>query len=46
MEYAQTCMKVQAKDGKVTKNMHRASKNYRYVWDISMDSHPNQIIAV
>ena len=28
-------MKVQAKHGKVTQNMHGASKNYRYVWDVS-----------
>src|SRR3954465_4168708 len=34
------CMKVQAKHGKVTQNMHGASKNYRYVWDVST-SHNN-----
>ena len=28
-------MKVQAKHGKVTQIMHGASKNYRYVWDVS-----------
>ena len=28
-------MKVQAKHGKVTQNMHGASRNYRYVWDVS-----------
>src|SRR4051812_12205149 len=28
-------MKVQAKHGKVTQNMHGASRNYRYVWDLS-----------
>ena len=28
-------MKVQEKLGKVTQNMHGASRNYRYVWDIS-----------
>src|ERR1041385_684319 len=31
----QKCMKVQAKHGKVTQNMHGASRNYRYVWDVS-----------
>ena len=30
-------MRVQAKHGKVTQNMHGASKNYRYVWDVSID---------
>src|SRR4051812_24612130 len=29
-------MKVQAKHGKVTQNMHGASRNYRYVWDVSL----------
>src|SRR3954471_15177187 len=29
-------MKVQAKHGKVTQNMHGASRNYRYVWDVSI----------
>ena len=29
-------MKVQAKHGKVTQNMHGASRNYRYVWDVSV----------
>src|ERR1044072_8370824 len=33
-------MKVQAKDGKVTQNMHGASRNYRYVWDVSIDYLP------
>ena len=28
-------MKVQAKHGEVTQNMHGASRNYRYVWDVS-----------
>ena len=28
-------MKVQAKHGKVTRNMHGENRNYRYVWDIS-----------
>src|SRR3954467_14952525 len=28
-------MKVQAKHGKLTQNMHGASRNYRYVWDVS-----------
>src|ERR1041384_1419566 len=28
-------MKVQAKHGKVTQNMHGASRNYRYIWDVS-----------
>src|ERR1041384_6804799 len=31
-------MKVQAKHGKVTQNMHGASRNYRYVWDVSATS--------
>src|SRR4051812_24712972 len=30
-------MKVQAKHGKVTQNMHGASRNYRYVWDVSVE---------
>src|ERR1041385_4908736 len=34
-KYAQKCMKVQAKHGKVTQNMHGANRNYRYVWDVS-----------
>src|ERR1041385_6685288 len=29
-------MKVQANHGKVTQNMHGASRNYRYVWDVSV----------
>src|SRR4051812_46098508 len=29
-------MKVQAKHGKVTQIMHGASRNYRYVWDVSV----------
>src|ERR1041385_7644193 len=29
-------MKVQEKHGKVTQNMHGASRNYRYVWDVSL----------
>src|ERR1041384_4897209 len=33
------CMKVQAKHGKVTQNMHGASRNYRYVWDVSRVFH-------
>src|SRR3954463_12460376 len=28
-------MKVHQKQGKVTQNMHGASRNYRYVWDVS-----------
>ena len=28
-------MKVQAKHGRVTQNMHGARRNYRYVWDVS-----------
>src|SRR3954463_337884 len=28
-------MKVQAKHGKVTQNMHGARRNYRFVWDVS-----------
>src|ERR1041384_8280539 len=28
-------MKVQANHGKVTQNLHGASRNYRYVWDVS-----------
>ena len=31
----QKCNKVQPKHGKVTQNMHGASRNYRYVWDVS-----------
>ena len=31
----QKCNKVQPKYGKVTQNMHGASRNYRYVWDVS-----------
>src|SRR3954469_21337361 len=31
-------MKVQAKHGKVTQNMHGANRNYRYVWDVSKPS--------
>ena len=34
-------MKVQANHGKVTQNMHGASRNYRYVWDVS-DVDPNE----
>ena len=34
-------MKVQAKHGKVTQNMHGASRNYRYVWDVSISKWPN-----
>ena len=34
-------MKVQAKHGKVTQVMHGASRNYRYVWDISSSKWPN-----
>ena len=30
------CIKVQSKHGKVTQNMHGASRNYRYVWDVSV----------
>ena len=29
-------MKVQEKHGKVAQNMHGASRNYRYVWDVSV----------
>src|SRR4051812_24447458 len=29
-------MKVQAKHGKVTQNMHGANRNYIYVWDVSL----------
>ena len=32
----QKCNKVQPKHGKVTQNMHGASRNYRYVWDVSV----------
>src|SRR4051812_16762782 len=28
-------MKVHLKHGKVTQNMHGASRNYKYVWDVS-----------
>ena len=31
----QKCIKVQAKHGEVTQNMHGASRNYRDVWDVS-----------
>ena len=31
----QKCNKVQPKHGNVTQNMHGASRNYRYVWDVS-----------
>ena len=34
-KYDQKCMKVQSKHGKVIQNMHGASRNYRYVWDVS-----------
>src|SRR3954470_3212477 len=34
-KYDQKCMKVHLKHGKVTQNMHGASRNYRYVWDVS-----------
>src|SRR3954469_4524400 len=37
-KYDQKCMKVQEKHGKVTQNMHEASRNYRYVWDVSADN--------
>ena len=32
----QKCNKFQPKHGKVTQNMHGASRNYRYVWDVSL----------
>ena len=35
-------MKVQAKHGKVTQNMHGASRNYRYVWDVSISQKEQQ----
>src|SRR3954469_7135390 len=35
-------MKVQAKHGKVTQNMHGASRNYRYVWDVSLGAQVHQ----
>ena len=38
----QKCIKVQAKHGKVTQNMHGASRNYRYVWDVSRTCLPNR----
>ena len=34
-KYDQKCMEVYVKHGKVTQNMHGASRNYRYVWDVS-----------
>src|SRR3954470_12604172 len=34
-KYDQKCMKVQEKHGKVTQIMHGASRNYRYVCDVS-----------
>ena len=36
----QKCNKVQPKHGKFTQNMHGASRNYRYVWDVSEPSCP------
>src|ERR1041385_3504246 len=39
-------MKVQAKHGKVTQNMHGASRNYRYVWDVSIECNPEKIAAI
>src|SRR3954464_11782183 len=33
-------MKVHLKHGKVTQNMHGASRNYRYVWDVSVIGFP------
>src|SRR3954466_6715853 len=34
-KYDQNCMKFHQKHGKVTQNMHGASRNYRYIWDVS-----------
>src|SRR4051812_39789078 len=31
-------MKVHLKHGKVTQSMHGASRNYRYVWDVSVSN--------
>src|ERR1041385_3076053 len=38
-------MKVQAKHGKVTQNLHGASRNYRYVWDVSLWEHHTEAEA-
>ena len=35
-KYDKKCMKVHLKHGKVTQIMHGASRNYRYVWDVSI----------
>src|SRR3954469_4907823 len=37
-------MKVQTKHGKVTQNMHGASRNYRYVWDVSLTNREIKLI--
>src|ERR1041385_4417470 len=34
-KYDQKCMKLYQKHCNITQNMHGASKNYRYVWDVS-----------
>src|SRR3954464_2219063 len=39
-------MKFQAKHGKVTQNMHGASRNYRYVWDVSVDYRPLNLATI
>src|SRR4051812_14788034 len=38
-------MKVQEKHGKVTQNMHGASINYRYIWDVSTAEPPRPPLA-
>ena len=35
-KYDQKCMKIHLKHGKVTQIMHGASRNYRYIWDVSL----------
>ena len=39
-------MKVHLKHGKVTQIMHGASRNYRYVWDVSPTHHTVATIQV
>ena len=39
-------MKVQAKHGKVTQNMHGAIRNYRYVWDVSLSCQDKEMLDV
>ena len=39
-------MKVHLKHGKVTQNIHGASRNYRYVWDVSVIESPEPARSV